>query len=215
MEKMMIVNYFQRLKEALLRVVTSLGHITLMAVLALPFLVFVYLKATNPPPPLMEDGSGRTDIGSWAGLSINYVSLEWLAIFSSAAFLGALGATVSFISRHYLNERQLKRQQTLMGTQLLGAVFASVLLFTFIGGLVQGSLFPSIQVGSWTDLNLRVPDWSKLLVWSFIAGFSERFVPDLLDNLIFRVSKDDESTESTSEQLVKQKNQASPPTEDK
>lgn len=210
---MKIVNYFQRVKEALFRVVTSLGHITLLATFVLPFAVFVYLKAINPPPPLMEDR--RTDIGSWAGLSINYVSIEWLAIFSSAAFLGALGATVSFISRHDLNERQFKRQQTLIGTQLLGAVFASVLLFTFIGGLVQGSLFPSIQVGSWTDLNLRVPDWSKLLVWSFIAGFSERFVPDLLDNLILRGKKDDEGTKTISESLDKQKKQISHPTEEK
>jgi cytochrome bd-type quinol oxidase subunit 2 len=192
---MVIISYFQRLKDGLLQAVSLLGYIALLTTFALPFVVFIYLKATNPPPPLMEDG--RTDIAEWAGLSINYVSLEWLAIFSSVAFLGALGATVSLFGRHDLNEQQLRKQRTLVNTQLLGAAFASVLLFTFIGGLVQGSLFPYIQASSWTDLNIRVPEWSKLLVWSFIAGFSERFVPGLLDNLIFRVSKDDESSDRT------------------
>jgi hypothetical protein len=110
--------------------------------------------------------------------------------------MGALGSTVSFFARHELDEQQLRRPRRLVGTQVFGAVFASILLFTFVGGLVQGSLFPEIRADSWIELNIRIPAWCKLLVWAFIAGFSERFVPDLLDNLILRGGHDDERAES-------------------
>jgi|SRR5579862_1826990 len=182
--------YLQRLRDGLVRAAVSVGYTTLPFVLALPFLIFVYLKSTHPVPDPNSAGPG-----GWAGLPIDYVSLEWFAIFSSVVFFGALGSTVSFFSRHDLSDHLLKKQRTLVGTQLLGAVFASVLFFTFIGGLVQGSLFPDINASSWKGLSFRVPSWCKLLVWSFIAGFSERFVPDLLDNLILRGGKDEKRAE--------------------
>lgn len=160
--------------------------------------MFVYLKATNPPPPMTE--SLETDVVQrWGGTAVDYVSLQWFAICSSVMFFGAIGSTVSFFSRHHAGHLPQKENRSIVGAQLLGAVFALVLMFTFIGGLVQGSLFPRIQADSWTTLAIRVPDWCKLLVWAFIAGFSERFVPDLLDNLMLRGRSNEHEKQSRPE----------------
>lgn len=78
---------------------------------------------------------------------------------------------------------------------LSGAIFALILYMFFAGGLLNGGIFPFFK----TDIsNKIIPlaeflqttgpnagfDYAKLLVWSFIAGFAERFVPDKLNKLV-------------------------------
>jgi hypothetical protein len=80
---------------------------------------------------------------------------------------------------------------------LLGAVFAVILAWMFMGGIVQGALFPSFGPppkgeGWFSDLfswqSLQGPaEYAKLFVWSFLAGFAERLVPDNLDRLASRL----------------------------
>lgn len=87
-----------------------------------------------------------------------------------------------------------------------GAVFAVLLYLIFAGGLLSGALFPEIRgVAAETangavaaaqptaaltlgSLLGAVPTgigaFTKVLIWSFVAGFAERFVPDTLDRLI-------------------------------
>jgi hypothetical protein len=77
-----------------------------------------------------------------------------------------------------------------------GAIFALVLLALFMGGLVSGQLFPEFSNGglkyyinkfSWSSDSggyIGSMGYAKLMVWSFIAGFAERFVPDTLDRLV-------------------------------
>jgi hypothetical protein len=78
---------------------------------------------------------------------------------------------------------------------LLGAIFAVVLMMMFIGGMLKGVVFPEFihVVASrpdlsffdtvWGTLPKNSEEYGKLLVWSFLAGFAERLVPDSLDRL--------------------------------
>jgi len=82
-----------------------------------------------------------------------------------------------------------------------GAIFSSILYLIFIGQMVQGSFFPEIvspEAAPGTSTGLAFSkfvtatdprdgvEFAKLLVWSFISGFAERFVPDVLDRLTTR-----------------------------
>lgn len=83
---------------------------------------------------------------------------------------------------------------------IVGAIAAVVLYLLFVSDLVKGDMFPNIEcVGSeycrsiselmknyWPE---TPSDYGKALVWSFIAGFSERFVPDLLQSLVKKEEK--------------------------
>jgi hypothetical protein len=79
---------------------------------------------------------------------------------------------------------------------IIGSFFAVLLYFLFVAGLLQGGFFPtfaggdSAKAGSVTlsdflahGVPATIADWGKLMVWSFIAGFAERFVPGVLDRL--------------------------------
>ena len=78
-----------------------------------------------------------------------------------------------------------------------GAIFAVILYLLFIGGFLKGNLFPEITtpmdkftggLGFGVFANLTGPgtgvEYAKLVVWSFIAGFAERFVPDALSRVV-------------------------------
>ncbi len=78
---------------------------------------------------------------------------------------------------------------------VIGAIAAVVLYLVFIGKLLEGALFPSIscepnQVCTtlMDIMNFYVPskpeDYGKVLVWSFVSGFSERLVPDVMQGLV-------------------------------
>ncbi len=90
---------------------------------------------------------------------------------------------------------------------IYGGVFALVLYIGFLGGIVEGPLFPAFSIPDFSkpyptrdDIqNFFVStypssgsDVAKLLFWSFVAGFSERFVPQILDRTQKRSSTQSE-----------------------
>lgn len=119
-----------------------------------------------------------------------------------AGLLGALFSTLHRVQSARFGEDPLFELITLQGARtgvLLSAiagVVAALFLFTlFVGGLLQGALFPVFGPDiyptdpmTFEDFVAKVGpmkplDHGKLLAWSFIAGFAERFTPDLIQRL--------------------------------
>nr|WP_067285679.1 hypothetical protein [Marinobacterium profundum] len=83
---------------------------------------------------------------------------------------------------------------------LVGAISSTILYVLFASEIVVGPFFPAFSckpegsgcfefqdfLTSWSPKDAQ--DHAKAIVWGFIAGFSERFVPDILN----RVTSDSE-----------------------
>ncbi len=80
-----------------------------------------------------------------------------------------------------------------------GAIFAAILYLFFTAGLLKGAVFPEMTTSpSENNSSLIIEltnfiletgpktgkDFALLIIWSFIAGFAERFVPDTLMRLV-------------------------------
>jgi hypothetical protein len=77
-----------------------------------------------------------------------------------------------------------------------GGIFALILYFLFLANLLAGQLFPEFSIPKFHDPptsdDIRVfftqtypktgADFAKFAFWSFVAGFSERFVPGIVQH---------------------------------
>ena len=113
---------------------------------------------------------------------------------------GLLGGFVSIQQRlHKIQDEELRiLSSSWLSTALIpvnGGIFALILTIMFMAKLIQGSLFPSFpdltisNIDSFKDwLTFSYPqtgsDMAKLFFWSFVAGFSERFVPRIIGNVV-------------------------------
>jgi hypothetical protein len=123
--------------------------------------------------------------------SKGFKTLCRFALFSAAALFGALGAVMSLVTRSASPSPKQIGAIQVASLALIGAVFAFLLSIVFAGGLVAGVLFPQgHQSGDnrWFTVLFLHAEFSKLLVWSFLAGFSERLVPDLFQTLTSKFS---------------------------
>jgi hypothetical protein len=127
----------------------------------------------------------------WSWLKTTYVLVM-------TASIGAMGGFVSLLQRlknspgsytDELLELQHAHTSVLCQAVSLGGIFALVLLAMFEGGIVSGAVFPSAPTGdiSFTRLGAALYDsaaeLTKVMFWSFVAGFAERLVPDMIDRV--------------------------------
>ena len=148
------------------------------------------------PDAIIKSNATHDDLEIWyqnAG-SRPFIFFTRLAIFSAVLTFGSLGAAVSLITRARGDEGVpdgiTKRE--VCAIQTVGAIFSLILSLIFMGALIGGSLFPNSETFYYI---IYLPAaFAKLLVWSFIAGFSERFVPNMLKNLITRTDHPDVKT---------------------
>lgn len=96
---------------------------------------------------------------------------------------------------------------------LSGAIFAAILYLFFAGQVLDGTIFPEMtegpavsqKVGGDGYMTLKnfilsahpatTKDYALLLIWSFVAGFAERFVPDTLMRIVSQ-KKTNETTQT-------------------
>lgn len=134
-------------------------------------------------------------------------------------FVGAMGGLLSMQQRYQSMSREGDPidniSEMMLGWSRLflpaisGAIFAALLYMMVIGGLLQGDLFPTLTahtkdftnpdgVGLWDLLQHGRPastsNYAKLIIWSFLAGFAERFVPDTLSGFISKREIDSKKT---------------------
>lgn len=143
---------------------------------------FVSKDVERAPPPK----PGNPQLHKLAGLLV-------------ALIMGLLGAAFSMvwmaqkrIQSFALEDIQLQSRWEFLLLRLgFGTGAAVVLYFGFQAGVIHGKLFPQIELLGFTEnrpaigerrLGSWVPnsDFASLLVWSFLAGFSENFVPNFL-----------------------------------
>lgn len=72
---------------------------------------------------------------------------------------------------------------------LTGGFLAGILYMLFVSGLLTGALFPVFEPGQTASKDFSrllectakdYTDYAKLIFWSFVAGFSESFVTDII-----------------------------------
>jgi hypothetical protein len=137
-------------------------------------------------------------IGSIFGVTLFYglkLMISWLCF-----CCGLIGGFVSIQQRlRKLGDEELellsKSWFQVLLIPIYGGIFSLVLYVGFLSEIIKGSLFPQFTILPFATvpttedaikfLQTTCPtsgqDLAKFLFWSFVAGFSERFVPQLLD----------------------------------
>ncbi len=115
---------------------------------------------------------------------------------------GIIGGFVSIQQRlKQIDPKELKLLSeswaTILVIPIYGGIFSLVLYSLFLSGIIGGKLFPVFSIAEFSKypttedivvfLTKTYPaqgsDLAKLIFWSFVAGFSERFVPQIINQV--------------------------------
>lgn len=150
-------------------------------------------------------GGPRTIIWYLDAESGPFVMLGRAATFSIALTMGALGACISLLLRMDRSDLlKIPLRPVHVGiVQSAGATFGLLALLLFLGGFISGSLFPGggTSFGFFTSV-IYGDGLAKLMVWCFVAGFSERLMPSLIRSLEERVVLSEQVAVTTEDALV-------------
>lgn len=134
---------------------------------------------------------------SFAFYNTNRFFVSWL-VFQC----GIIGGFVSIQQRlNAIDKEELdllaESWASILLIPIYGGIFSLILYIIFLAKLIQGGLFPEFYMPEFSPIvtdndihrflrecyPLTGPDFAKLVFWSFVAGFSERFVPQIISSL--------------------------------
>lgn len=143
------------------------------------FLIFVLLLAASLVSVAMADGYTIPSVVFIAGNIGGYVGFHrQLSSLSEEEIIGLCSSWFSLVLPSFI-----------------GGILAGLLYILFISGVVQGELFPKIvadETCRYSENSFYVifcqhaggyAAYAKLLFWSFVAGFNQNYVVDLIDNI--------------------------------
>jgi hypothetical protein len=161
------------------------GAVALVGVLAFGLLASYAIAKWEPPLLILVTLSGM--LGAFFSALTRLYNVDQLSI-------ALISPTVSELEGRYLLMYSLV-------PPMIGAIASVVLYVAFLGGIVGGGIFPemvckskagecSSLISVLNDYGPEGPqDYGKTLIWAFVAGFSERLVPDLLQSLVAKSQK--------------------------
>ncbi len=145
------------------------------------------------------------------GDTVSFEATSWIPLYTSltAGLFGALFSRLLFLQKNWndLTLGEIKDARDYSSVLLRGCVGmtgAVMISFFLQSGVLQGGLFPNFAEMGFKHLHYALPNDTSaesipfrllypnealalLVVWSFLAGFSERLVPSLLQSTELKI----------------------------
>ena len=143
------------------------------------------LPPTNPPVP--------PSLGAKAMRGMAYLSVIHLWV---VPYFGMIGAMFSRFIEYRTKRSTMGREELWSGYSLsvtwgrlmIGALAALLFFFIMAGNLLNGQMFidgnTNFLIPSDNSANFPTTAFFRLVIWSAIAGFAEKLVPERFDELV-------------------------------